>query len=63
MSDKAIGSVGARTADIERSSPWENGHVEGFHSRLATSCSTGDLCDVERGQIIVEGGNTHKLKP
>ena len=29
-----IGAVGARTAYIERGSPWENGYVESFNGRL-----------------------------
>jgi transposase InsO family protein len=29
-----IGAVGAKTAYIERGSPWENGFIESFNARL-----------------------------
>src|SRR2546421_6311199 len=29
-----IAAVGAKTAYIERSSPWENGYIESFNARL-----------------------------
>jgi transposase InsO family protein len=34
-----IAAVGAKTAYIERGSPWENGYIESFNAR-AMSCST-----------------------
>ena len=35
-----IAAVGAKTAYIERGSPWENGYCECFNSKLVTNCST-----------------------
>ena len=34
-----ITAVGAKTAYIERGSPWENGYVESFNAAFAMSCS------------------------
>jgi transposase InsO family protein len=31
-----IAGVGAKTAYIERGSPWENGYIESFNARLNT---------------------------
>jgi transposase InsO family protein len=36
-----IGAVGARTAYIERGSPWENGYVESFNGRLRDEQGAG----------------------
>ncbi len=35
-----IAAVGAKTAYIERGSPWENGYCESFNSKLRANCST-----------------------
>src|SRR5262245_5338061 len=35
-----IAVVSAKTAYIERGSPWENGYIESFNARLRASCST-----------------------
>jgi transposase InsO family protein len=35
-----IAVVGAKTAYIERGSPWENVYIESFNARLRRSCST-----------------------
>ena len=35
-----IRAVGAKTAYIAPGSPWENGYIESFNSKLGTSCST-----------------------
>jgi transposase InsO family protein len=35
-----IAAVGAKTAYIERGSPWENGYIESFTPAFAMSCST-----------------------
>jgi len=34
-----IGVVGAKTAYIERGSPWENGYIESFNARLRDELS------------------------
>ncbi|WP_417747356.1 integrase core domain-containing protein, partial [Rosistilla oblonga] len=31
------------TSYIKRGSPWQNGHVESFHSRLRDECLAGEL--------------------
>ena len=36
---KWIAAVGAKTAYIERGSPWENGYIESFNAPFAMSCS------------------------
>src|SRR4029077_143759 len=37
-----IGSVGAKTAYIERGSPWENGFIESFNARLRDELLDGE---------------------
>ena len=38
-----IGAVGARTAYIERGSPWENGFIESFNARLRDELLDGEI--------------------
>jgi len=38
-----ISAVGARTAYIERGSPWENGYVESFNGRLRDELLNGEI--------------------
>jgi putative transposase len=38
-----IAAVGAKTAYIERGSPWENGYIESFNARLRDELLNGDL--------------------
>ncbi len=53
-------AVGAKTAYIEKSSPWENGYVESFNGKLRD-----ELLDVEifnslrEAQIPIEGWRRH----
>jgi transposase InsO family protein len=35
-----IAAVGAKTAYIERGSPWENGYIESFNARRVAGCTT-----------------------
>ena len=44
-----IGAVGTKTAYIAPGSPWENGYVESFHSRLR-----GELLDSELFTCLAE---------
>ena len=37
-----IAAVGAKTAYIERGSPWENGYIESFNARLRDELLNGD---------------------
>jgi transposase InsO family protein len=38
-----IGAVGAKTAYIERGSPWENGFIESFNARLRDELLNGEI--------------------
>lgn len=55
-----IAAVGAKTAYIEKSSPWENGYVESFNGKLRD-----ELLDVEifnslrEAQILIESWRRH----
>jgi putative transposase len=39
-----ITAVGAKTAYIERGSPWENGYIESFNARLRDELLNSTLC-------------------
>ena len=38
-----IAAVGAKTAYIERGSPWENGYIESFNARLRDELLDGEI--------------------
>jgi transposase InsO family protein len=40
---KWITAVGAKTAYIERGSPWENGYIESFNARLRDELLNGEI--------------------
>ena len=40
---KWIAAVGAKTAYIERGSPWENGYIESFNARLRDELLNGEI--------------------
>jgi putative transposase len=47
--------VRARTAYIERGSPWENGYVESFNARLRDELLNGEIVSTLReARIIIE---------
>ncbi len=55
-----IGAVGARTAYIERGSPWENGYVESFNGRLRDELLNGEIFTTLReAQIVIEAWRQH----
>jgi transposase InsO family protein len=55
-----IGAVGAQTAYIERGSPWENGYVESFNSRLRDELLNGEIfTTLKEAQIVIEGWRQH----
>ena len=55
-----IRAVGARTAYIERGSPWENGYVESFNGRLRDELLNGEIFTTLReAQIIIEEWRRH----
>jgi putative transposase len=50
-----IAVVGAKTACIERGSPWENGYIESFNARLGDELLNGEIFYTLREvQIVVE---------
>jgi putative transposase len=50
-----IAAVGAKTADMEPGSPWENGYVESLHARLRDELLNGEIfCAFAEARIIVE---------
>jgi transposase InsO family protein len=55
-----ISAVGARTAYIERGSPWENGYVESFNGRLRDELLNGEIfTTLKEAQIVIEGWRQH----
>jgi transposase InsO family protein len=44
-----IAVVGAKTAYIERGSPWENGYIESFNARLRDELLDGEILHSPRG--------------
>ena len=55
-----IESVGAKTAYIEKASPWENGHVESFNGTLRDELLNGEVFNTLReAQVLIEGWRRH----
>ncbi len=55
-----ITAVGARTAYIERGSPWENGFIESFNARLRDELLDGEIFyTLREAQIIIESWRRH----
>ncbi len=55
-----ITAVGAKTAYIEPGSPWENGYVEGFNSKLRDELLKREIFySLREAQILVEGWRCH----
>ena len=55
-----IRAVGARTAYIERGSPWENGLIESFNARLRDELLDGEVFyTLREAQIIIESWRRH----
>ena len=50
-----IGAVGAKTAYIERGSPWENGFIESFNARLRDELLDGEIFySLAEARIVIE---------
>src|SRR5499433_2330526 len=50
-----IAVVGAKTAYIERGSPWENGYIESFNARLRDEVLNGEIFyTLREAQIVIE---------
>jgi putative transposase len=55
-----ITAVGARTAYIERGSPWENGFIESFNARLRDELLDGEIFyTLREAQIVIESWRRH----
>jgi len=57
---KWIAAVGAKTAYIERGSPWENGYIESFNARLRDELLNGEIFyTLREAQIVIESWRRH----
>jgi putative transposase len=55
-----IGAVGAKTAYIERGSPWENGFIESFNARLRDELLDGKIFYLlAEARIVIESWRRH----
>jgi len=55
-----IAVVGAKTASIERGSPWENGYIESFNARLRDKLLDGEIFyTLREAQIVIESWRRH----
>jgi transposase InsO family protein len=55
-----ITAVGAKTAYIERGSPWENAYVESFNARLRDELLNGEIFyTLQEAQIVIESWRRH----
>src|SRR5262249_15927313 len=52
--------VGAKTAYIERGSPWENGYIESFNARLRDELLNGEIFySLREARIVIESWRRH----
>src|SRR5947209_20234755 len=55
-----IAGVGAKTAYIERGSPWENGYIESFNACLRDELLNGEIFySLREAQIVIENWRRH----
>jgi transposase InsO family protein len=55
-----IAVVGAKTAYIERGSPWENGYIESFNACLRDELLNGEIFySLREAQIVIESWRRH----
>ena len=55
-----IAAVGAKTAYIEKGSPWENGYVESFNARLRDELLNGEIFySLREAQVVIESWRRH----
>ena len=55
-----ITAVGAKTAYIERGSPWENGYVESFNARLRDELLDGEIFySLQEAKVVIESWRRH----
>ena len=52
--------MGAKTAYIERGSPWENGYVESFNARLRDELLDGEIFyTLQEAKVVIESWRRH----
>jgi transposase InsO family protein len=55
-----IAAIGAKTAYIERGSPWENGYIESFNARLRDELLDGEIFySLREARIVIESWRRH----
>ncbi len=55
-----IAGVGAKTAFIEKASPWENGYVESFNGKLRDELLRAEVFDsLREAQVLIERWRRH----
>ena len=55
-----IAAVGAKTAYIEKGSPWENGYIELFNGKLRDELLHGEIFySLREAQIVIEQWRQH----
>ena len=55
-----IAAVGAKTAYIERGSPWENGYIESFNGKLRDELLNGEIFySLREAQVVIEQWRRH----
>lgn len=55
-----IAGVGAKTAYIEKASPWENGYVESFNGKLRDELLNGEVfSSLREAQVLIEEWRRH----
>jgi putative transposase len=55
-----IAAVGARTAYIEPGSPWENGYIESFNSKLRDELLDGEVFySLAEAKVVIESWRQH----
>ncbi len=55
-----ITAVGAKTAYIAPGSPWENGYIESFNSKLRDELLNGEIFyTLKEAKIVIEGWRRH----
>ena len=59
-SDLWIAGVGAKTAFIEKASPWENGYVESFNGKLRDELLNSEIFyTLKEAQVLIEAWRRH----
>ncbi len=55
-----IAAVGAKTAYIERGSPWENGYIESFNGKLRDELLRGEVFySLREAEVVIESWRRH----